>query len=351
MGLIWRIHLIERILETKKCICGNEICENSEAYDNIIKWLEKTTNIKTQDTALEIWRHLSELTSNFDGDSDLIEKKIQLFGNTKSDLANIEQDINIVCNQIGSIERFDASKLEEMRYKRQEEIINLESDYKIIKNKIEQLSQEKDRLSARVKEEKLKEGINNELSKRSLLSREIQDALNNVYNEFTNEIKNIIGESATNIFQKLLDNEGRATLKKIIVNDDYTLQVLDRYNKQFLANISAGQRQIMSISFIMALALKASYEESIDIPLFMDTPFGRLSFEHRKNIIKHIPEITKQWIILATDTEFRQQEARLLLDSGKWNKFFILRTIEDGNTKIEEVNIESAMIHLKKEVI
>jgi len=105
----------------------------------------------------------------------------------------------------------------------------------------------------------------------------------------------------------------------------------------------------MSISFIAALARTASRGGQIEIPLFMDTPFGRLSFEHRQNLINHIPTFASQWILLATDTEFRRQEANLLKTSGKWGKFFILRPTHDGNTTIEEQDINSALAILRDE--
>ena len=85
------------------------------------------------------------------------------------------------------------------------------------------------------------------------------------------------------------------------------------------------------------------------MPLFMDTPFGRLSYEHRQNLINQVPTFASQWILLATDTEFRRQEARILKNSGKWSKFYILRSTEDGNTVITEQDVGSALAVLRDE--
>ena len=262
---------------------------------------------------------------------------------------NINRSLENVSNQIGTSERQDATKLDEHRKKLQDGIITLEANARNAQTLLEQLKQEEERLRALLKEERLKIGRNDELSRRSILARDTQDALKDVHDQFTREIKQLIGQSATQLFRELLDKEGRENLRTIVVNDDYSLQVLDRYKKPFLANISAGQRQIMSISFIAALARAASRGGQIEIPLFMDTPFGRLSFEHRQNLINHIPTFASQWILLATDTEFRRQEANLLKTSGKWGKFFILRPTHDGNTTIEEQDINSALAILRDE--
>ncbi len=344
-----RRDLIERILTEKRCICGSEICEGTETYSHIIDWLKRTSDVSTQDAALNLWRYLSEVRNHFSDDADLVEKRLQQYGNINSSIANINRSLDNISNQIGTSERQDATKLDEHRKKLNDSIISLEADARVSQNQLEQLQQEEGRLRALLKEEKLKVGLNDELSRRSILARDTQDALNDVYNQFTREIKILLGESATELFRELLDKEGRGNLRTIVVNDDYSLQVLDRYKKPFLANISAGQRQIMSISFIAALARTAARGEHIEMPLFMDTPFGRLSYEHRQNLINQVPTFASQWILLATDTEFRRQEAQLLKSSGKWGKFFMLRPTDDGNTEIVEQKIDAAQAILRDE--
>ncbi|MHC1729711.1 MAG: AAA family ATPase [Syntrophobacteraceae bacterium] len=344
-----RRDLIERILSEKRCICGNEIYQGTEAHSHIIDWLKRTSDVATQDVALNLWRYLSEVRNHFGDDADLVEKRLQQYGNIRSAIANINRALEIVSNQIGTSERQDATKLDEHRKNLHDSIITIEANASVVKSQLDQLQQGNDRLRALLKEEKLKVGRNDELSRRSILARDTQDALTDVYNQFTHEIKVLLGNSATQLFRELLDKEGRENLRTIVVNDDYSLQVLDRYKKPFLANISAGQRQIMSIAFIAALARTASREEQIEIPLFMDTPFGRLSFEHRQNLINRVPTFASQWILLATDTEFRRQEAQLLKSSGRWGKFFLLRPTHDGNTVIEEQDIDSAMAILRDE--
>jgi DNA sulfur modification protein DndD len=344
-----RRDLIERILADDKCICGRDVLRDPAAHSHILDWQKRISDVTTQDAALNLWRYLSEVRNHFSEDAELVEKHLQQYGNVRSTIANINRSLENVSNQIGSSERQDATKLDEHRKKLQDGIISLEAHALSTQAMLEQIKQEVERLRALLKEERLKVAKNDELSRRSILARDTQDALKDVHDQFTLEIKQLIGQSATQLFRELLDKEGRENLRTIVVNDDYSLQVLDRYKRHFLANISAGQRQIMSISFIAALARAASRGGQMEIPLFMDTPFGRLSFEHRQNLINHIPKFASQWILLATDTEFRRQEAHLLKESGKWGKFFVLRSTNDGNTKIEEQDVNSAMAILRDE--
>lgn len=342
-----RRDLIQRILDEHRCICGNEIIEGTDAYKNILEWLKRTSDAAVQDAALNLWRYLSEICHHFSDDEDLIQKRIIEHSNLIQAMDNIRRELDRISNEIGGSERQDATELEAHRSYLQKSVTTIEAAIQNSEAQLKQLENEHERLLALLKEAKLKADRNDELSRRSLLARETLDALNAVHLEFTREIKNIIGGTATKIFHRLLDDEGRVNLHTILVNDDYSLEVLDRWGRPFLANISAGQRQIMSIAFIAALAMTASRNDRIEMPLFMDTPFGRLSYEHRKNLIKEVPALSSQWIMLATDTEFRQQEAQLLKATGKWGKFFFLRGTNDGNTKVEEKDINTvyAILH------
>jgi DNA sulfur modification protein DndD len=79
----------------------------------------------------------------------------------------------------------------------------------------------------------------------------------------------------------------------------------------------------------------------------MDTPFGRLSYYHRKNLINLLPQMASQWVLLATDTEFSLKEANELRNTGLWSKMYILNATDKGNTVIEERDIDSAILFLK----
>lgn len=344
-----RRDLIQRILDEHRCICGNEICEGTDAHKNILEWYKRTSDAAVQDAALNLWRYLGDICHHFSDDEDLIQKRIIEHSNLIQAMDNIHFELDRLSNEIGGSERQDATELDAHRSYLQKSVTMIEAHIQNLETQLKQLESEHERLLALLNEAKRKADRNDELARRSLLARETLDALNSVYLEFTNEIKNVIGETATKIFKRLLDDEGRMNLPTIIVNDDYSLEVLDRWGRPFLANISAGQRQIMSIAFIAALAMAASRHDRIEMPLFMDTPFGRLSYEHRKNLIKEVSALSSQWIILATDTEFRRQEDQLLKATGNWGKFFFLRGTDDGNTRVEEKDINTVYAILRSE--
>ncbi len=340
-----RKDLIERILSEGKCICGREIGHKSEAFEHILKWKNRSNEVVIEDFMLELWRLLSSVSNHFEDIISNAETKLHQYALTKNDIEAVRIRIKELNDKIGSSVRSDAAKLEKVRQTIGEKITDLEAERKKSLAEQEFLEEECQTLQIQRKEKEREEGVRNELSIKADLASETHTALSDVYNEFTDEIKKVIGKSATEYFKILIDKQGREALRQIVVDDDYSIQIFDRWGKPFLANISAGQRQIMSISFIAALAKAAA--EHFEMPFFMDSPFGRLSNEHRKNLINHIPDFANQWILLATDTEFRRFEARLLKQTNLWGRFYVLKGDKEGLTRIESHNTDDAFTYLK----
>jgi len=345
-----RKDLIEKILSESKCICGRKICEGTAAFTQIILWKNRTKDVAIEDSMLELWRHLGSAKSRFEDIDMTVESILQKYAVNKNDLDTISKKLKNINDKIGSSERPDAAKLEKCRQSIEFKHINLQAECSRLKEELNILEEESQKLMNQRKEKEREEGIKDELSKRSALATEAYNALNSVHNEFTDEIRKLISESATQFFHELIDTESRKILRQIVVDADYSVQLLDRWGKPFLANISAGQRQIMSISFIAALAKAASQGAIFEMPLFMDTPFGRLSYEHRKNLLDHVPAYASQWILLATDTEFGKQEAAILRKKGQWGKFYILKGLDAGATQIEKIDVDSVLPVLKDNV-
>ena len=334
-----RKDLIEKILTEKRCICSREILPGTESFNQIILWKNKSADTDLEGAALDIWRYLSGIRSHRDDISGTVETLLLKYANCKNEIEKLRSKIENLNNQIGTSERKDTANLEKHRKNIEEKLIKLEAKRINLKNDLDDLEAEYERLSGQRNVLEKEENIKNELVQRTHLAEDTCNALQAVYDEFTNEIKLKIADEANKYFVQLLDKESRETLRSILVKDDYSLQILDRWGKPFLANISAGQRQIMSISFIAALANIAASGKILEMPLFMDTPFSRLSFEHRKNLIEMVPGFCAQWILLATDTEFGGKEASLLRKSGRWGKFYLLKGTGPGITIIKERDV------------
>jgi len=345
-----RSELIERILLEQECICGRAIRPDSDAFGKIIEWKNKTADIALQDIVLEVWRHLSTVRSRKEDTAESVEAAIQKYGVDKNALEEARRKIGTISEKIGADPRRDTAELEEHRKNIEHDLIQIEAKRQLTESEIIRLTEDHQDLLKQRKIFEKQEGLVSELNSRADLATRCHDALTKIYKEFTEDVKVRLAKTATEILSLLLSEHGHKNLRGVEISSDYSLQVVDKWGKPFLANISAGERQIMSIAFITALAKAASGGDKLEMPWFMDTPFGRLSSDHRRNLIEVIPKETTQWVLLATDTEFRKQEAALLKNQGRWGHFYTLETNEDGSTKIVERKLHECMQILTDEV-
>jgi DNA sulfur modification protein DndD len=298
---------------------------------------------------MDLWRGLSGIRGARENIAESMESVLQRHGLCRNSIEKVRNRIEAINEEIGSDDKKDLTNVESVREKIIKDISINESKRETLILQNEMLAEDLGKFQLQKEKLEKDENLKNELSKRADLAGRAYVALDKIFNEFTAEIKEKIALEANSFLEQLLDDEGRETLKKIVVNDDYSLQILDKWGRPFLANISAGQRQVMSIAFISALAKVAAGDSILEMPLFMDTPFGRLSLEHRKKLIVNIPSNCAQWILLATDTEFRKQEAGLLKAGGRWGKFYQLKSGGAGITTIHERNLIDVDLILMEE--
>ena len=108
--------------------------------------------------------------------------------------------------------------------------------------------------------------------------------------------------------------------------------------------ISAGEREVLSLAFIAALAKVAVKEKLPDMPtdrfpIVMDAPFTKLSDEPKENITETIPDIANQLILFVTNQELRYDErAWLNLEPRIGAQYELYFDDEIGITTINELH-------------
>ena len=100
-----------------------------------------------------------------------------------------------------------------------------------------------------------------------------------------------------------------------ILPDDSGLKVTlyDKEGKIYMKeSLSQGEKQLYISSLIKSLLLEAIQ----DMPIFIDTPLGRLDDNHIRNILLYYyPDLAEQVIILATNNEITPKRYQDLKDN------------------------------------
>jgi len=150
-----------------------------------------------------------------------------------------------------------------------------------------------DKEAAQAKEEKL-----DTLTRSESLAKRAAEAITVLKDQFFEETRVQVQASTRAVFEKLAWKQDH--FQGINIDSDFRLEVIDRWNTPTRQELSAGERQILSLSFICAMA-QVSGEEA---PLVMDTPFGRLSGNHLSAVAENLPTLTPQLVLFVTDREW-----------------------------------------------
>lgn len=143
-----------------------------------------------------------------------------------------------------------------------------------------------------------------------------------VYRE---NLKKKVEKDATELFLTMSSDEDYTALR---INDNYGLEIIHRSDR-VVPNPSAGFQHIVALSLIGALHKNAP----LNGPVIMDSPFGRLSGVHKEKIIKVLPKLAKEVVLLAYYGEIDEQEARRTL-GGDLRREYKLEKINSFRTKI-----------------
>ena len=95
------------------------------------------------------------------------------------------------------------------------------------------------------------------------------------------------------------------------IAEDYTISVINNERSQCLGSLSAGERQVLALSFLAALRDISGF----NAPVLIDTPLGRISKEPKENIAKLLPKFLEgvQVTMLMTDEEYTETVRNRLL--------------------------------------
>lgn len=326
----YRQQFIRDLISKMVCVCGRPFTDGSQEHEALLSKITHGLPDTLQDEVLNtcaVLQAFEQRTEKHRADVDsAMRRRTELV-----DIADaLEAELDDLSRQLKGSPLEEISKLERNRENFTADIQGFileigslqEREAKFVKE-IAELKKEIDRARREEKREVL-------LSTKLDLAQRAADAIGDMYQTFADDMREKIQEKTKDIFKKLVWKESH--FQDIKLGPDFNLEVIDRYGYSARPELSAGERQVLSLSFIMAMS-RISDEEA---PLVMDTPFGRLSSHHRNAITEHLPVLADQLVLFVTDEELRD-EARQNLEARIGAEYRLEFSPRTSCTEIVEV--------------
>lgn len=319
---------LSKLLENGKCICGTDI-----SIDNIYRERVKELFVKCDD--------ITEISNELIEENILIssiKNETNNFHNThfnyNSKIKNLEEKAKIENQALKKInDKIQAVNIEEINnwnnklseYKQIQE--NCIGQIAIYKQQFETNNKEIKRLDEDLRKELKKEERNKKLQKKLEFYRKSLDAFSSIKDNIMEEVREEIEQNTKQQFFKLIWKKD--TYSDIKINENYEIAITDKYGRGGIGTLSAGETQILALSFVSALNNVSGF----NMPIIIDTPLGRLSGQPRINIVSNLSNLLldKQVTLLVTDNEYSSEvREKLLARIGK--EYYInFKELKNGN--------------------
>ncbi len=303
---------LRELLESKRCICGNELEESGPAYQQVYDWMTKSGIARVQEGLIRLesqarlwdgqvddfWREVDKLQANVQkwrGELSLVETELD---NMRAKFREYpDEDIQSLQNQLDEVEdRLKENRLEQGGYRHQEEV----------------KAKELEVLNKQIERQKVKEEKQNLAHRRIVAAQDAIERLMEVKKRLENQFRVSLEKKVQEIFRGISFTPYIPRL-----NSEYQLRLVENTSgRASPVAASTGENQILSLSFIGAVIDRVREwrqknnfvgVDSSTFPIVMDSPFGSLDEIYRRRVARSIPKLANQLVILVTKTQWRRE--------------------------------------------
>lgn len=156
-----------------------------------------------------------------------------------------------------------------------------------------------------------------EVAVQQALSKRLAELMRDAVEEYRQSLLRGVETEATNLFVKMRSEVEFSGLR---INENYGLQIVDDQGK-LVPDRSAGYEHLVALALIGGLQACST----ISGPVVMDSPFGRLDFNHTKQVTSNLNKLSPQVLLLVHAGEIDPHRAAELLESSLLVEFELVR--------------------------
>lgn len=301
-----RQQFIQDLLDEMVCICERPFAEHGPEHKKLLSLMNRSVPSSLEDDVLNTSGTLAAFADKNNQLQLLVHADMKKRAELIDIIRDLDEELDDVSRQLKGSPLEEISRLEEQRDNFKMDIDDYNLEIGALTQKVEQLTKDINSLEKKISAARKEEKREQELSMKYDLAQKAADAIGEMYHVHADNMREQIEAKTKEIFRALVWKESH--FQDVQLGSDFNLEVIDRYGQSARPELSAGERQVLSLSFITAMA-QVSEEEA---PLVMDTPFGRLSSHHRNSITEKLPQMANQLVLFVTDEELRDQARKNL---------------------------------------
>ncbi|MDD3592712.1 MAG: AAA family ATPase [Sulfurovum sp.] len=299
---------VEDLLECGKCICNTHLEPGTSEHEAVKSWLGRSGNKDLEDAFIQTSGNIKQLRHYRDSLFSDLQKISQSLEHCRSNLKGVNEELDQVATKLDCKDSEEIKGLERRRREIEAEAVTLHFQLGGITTEMNTLNVEIQTLDKEIGKIEVVEQKALIAKKRMNACVAARDMIDEIYQAVATKVRDDCQDKITEVYSRFLKKPYTAKLQ-----ETYELQILKSFgDDQKIVAMSQGERQITSLSFIGALVdiARNNFEQKKKFyfggiyPLIMDSPFGQLDPEHRKNVAEGIPELAPQVILMVADQQW-----------------------------------------------
>ena len=328
----FRSDAIVKILTDDQCVCGRHVKDSEEASRNLNRILSEIRSLEGSG------QELSDLSPYLQKFVDDLSLSAKAFSASREEIARLNREIIELEERVPSMKtpliqegesikkRYE--RLRESHQNSQGQLARLEA------TRNQKLSEFESAKKVFEKALSLDEASRSAAEQSNFIGRCI-DSAGDILSEWKTEVRETVAKALREEFQNMLPKEN--FVESVEITEDFDVQVKIGTGNDIKDDLSAGERQTLAFAFSFGLNAVSGYE----LPMLIDTPFGRMGSEMKENVSKALARNTQsesgqrdeqQVIILMTDSEYSDEVQAAFADRDpsvfKLSNFGVTTSVE-----------------------
>ncbi len=291
---------VKDLLKRGQCICGSDLKTSPDRSKKLQQLLEAQTISEISsyllDGKYEISKNLESCQRILRELSDYGKKRAKI----EAEIHKTKDRLKEIGTRIKGVDAIELRNLEIARDALSDNMVRSSQDIGELSAKYKQAEQLITLRNKDYQTELSKSAKHDYIKRKLILGGEALELLQTVRKNLITETLKTIEKKTKEYFLSLIWK--KTTYSDVKIDENYNISVLNSIGSECLPTLSAGEREVLALSFMAALREVSGFEA----PIIIDTPLGRISGEPKQNIAELLPRYLKnaQLVLLVTDQEY-----------------------------------------------
>ncbi|WP_222913471.1 AAA family ATPase [Natrinema sp. SYSU A 869] len=326
---------LDSLLEAEQCICGRDLEPETAPYSQVSSLRGEVASDGVEQGAMRIVGHLRQFSDGHAAFFDEVDALIERRQGKHEEIDELVELIDEISTELQDLEGTtpdgeSISDLETERERKEEEKDQLIADKGGIDEKISTREEEIEQLEDDISDQRDEREETRLAQRRQQAAEQVQTELTSTFETLKDRVRSWSNQEVNQTFGAIASKDLEAE-----ITDDFELKIWQSVrNDRVEVDKSTGERQIASLAFVGSLVkiARRRYEDDSNTeyftggiyPLVMDSPFGALDKDHRREVSRILPELATQVMVFATDSQWEgpvEEEMRDIAGKQYWLDF------------------------------